>query len=70
MLVNVSSRPFISGGLLAMKRLRIEGAEGDVGVARTCCTFLAPANWVKIDGHLIAFERSIWNRAFHAEPLG
>jgi len=70
MFVKVASMASISEALLSMKRLRIEGVERDVGFARTCCTFFAPANWVKIVGHLMAFERSIWNRASHAESFG
>jgi hypothetical protein len=27
-----------------INRFRMEGVSGEVGVARTCCTFLAPAN--------------------------
>lgn len=30
----------------------------DPGVANICCIFLLPARWVRIDGHLIAAERS------------
>jgi beta-lactamase class D len=53
-----------------INRFRIEGVSGDAGVARTCCTFFAPASCVKIVGHLIALDRSIWNRAFHADSSG
>lgn len=66
--VNVSSRRFMvrdeSGDF--KKRFRREGMEGSVGVARTCWTFLQPASWVKMEGHFMAFDRSIWRRAVHA----
>lgn len=64
MFVNVFERLSISVGESFKKCVRIEGVEGDTGVARTCCTFFAPASWVRTLGHLIAFERSICRRAF------
>lgn len=70
MFVNVSSRPWIEETSVLMKRLRIEGVEEEVGVARTCWTFFAPASCVRIVGHLIALERSICRRAFHADASG
>jgi len=70
MFVNVFSNSPISFGESLIKRFRIEGVSGEVGVARTCCTFLAPASWVRIVGHLMAFDRSIWRRAFHAASSG
>lgn len=36
---------------------------GEEGVARICWIFLLPARWVRIDGHLIAAERSRCRRA-------
>ena len=34
------------------------------GVARICWTFLDPAKCVRMEGHLMAAERSRWRRAF------
>ena len=45
--------------VVARKRSRC----GDEGVARICCIFFDPARCVRIDGHLIAAERSRWSRA-------
>lgn len=36
---------------------------GEEGVARTCWIFLAPERCVRIEGHLMARERSRWRRA-------
>lgn len=47
-----------SGG---RKRDRCE----EEGVARICCTFLVPARCVRIEGHLMAAERSRWRRESH-----
>jgi len=70
MLVKVLERSLISEVSPLMNRLRIDGSADEVGVARTCCTFFAPASWVSMVGHLIAFERSIWRRACHAVESG
>ena len=43
-----------------------EEEEEAMGVARTCWTFLEPARWVRMEGHLMARERSRWYRARHA----
>lgn len=59
MFVNVFSRFVISVSEFCMKWRRMEGSSADCGVARTCWTFFAPASWVRTEGHLIAFERSI-----------
>ena len=41
----------------------VEGEGGDgAGAARTCWIFLDPASWVRIVGHFIARERSMWAR--------
>lgn len=71
MAVNVFESASISAGVeVLMNFERIDGEEDSVGVARTCCTFLAPASWVRMLGHLMAFERSIWRRACHAVAFG
>lgn len=66
MLVKVLERSSISVVPFVMKRVRIEASVEEVDVARTCWTFFAPASWVRIVGHLMAFERSIWRRPFQA----
>ena len=68
--MNVLSNPSIEVLESFTNLFKIEGVDEDVGVARTCCTFFAPASWVKIVGHLMAFDRSIWRRAFQANSSG
>ena len=63
MLVKVFSKSFIEPPSLT-KRFRIKD-DGN-GVASTCWTFLVPASWVKTDGHLIEYERSICSLASYA----
>ncbi len=70
MLVKVFSRSASSEGVDFTNRDRIDGSESAFGVARTCWTFFAPANWVRMDGHLTAFDRSIWSRAVQAASSG
>lgn len=53
MLVNVFSSPEIVG-LSLRKRVSGDADPDAEGVARTCCTFLAPASWVRMEGHLMA----------------
>ena len=36
--------------------------EGGMGAARTCWIFLDPASCVRIVGHFMARERSMWAR--------
>ena len=43
---------------------------GDEGVARTCCTFLLPARCVRIEGHLMAAERSRCRRLVQKVGVG
>ena len=42
--MKVFSNSSISFGEFLINRFRMEGVSGEVGVARTWCTFLAPAN--------------------------
>lgn len=39
---------------------------GESGVASSCWIFLLPARCVRMEGHLIAAERSRWRRADQA----
>lgn len=71
MAAKVFDRASISAEVeVLMNRERIEGLEDSVGVARTCWTFLAPASWVRMLGHLMAFDLSIWRRACQAVASG
>lgn len=70
MFVNVFSRFVMSEWDVDMNRWRMEGSLADLGVARTCWTFFAPASWVRTEGHLMAFDRSIWRRESQALESG
>ena len=55
---------------MAFERARRRSRWVDEGVARICWIFLEPARWVRMEGHLIAADRSRWSRADQAMSSG
>lgn len=71
---SVPSRGYIAAKVARMRSMnaaevwdddRKRSSNGEEGVAKTCCIFFEPARWVRIEGHLMAADRSRCSRASH-----